>query len=436
MKTYICRAALLVSLLLGNLLSACSVFGGASGLKPPEGSSSERIPLYSQAETISLDEADRSSFIVDILGREYILYASSTDISWTEDIGDKVKQNLDESLPDDKWRLTDDWYELGQYSFSRWKKGDLELNVVVFDNLDSSLTNDLKRGYGISGPVPGSTLIVIHVIDTTQPLPDLTATADTEKYSASATAEYQAWQATSTAEYFAYQAFATESAATAIAQATQTAQATSDAAVRLLQELQRFSDEFNSTQLSTFWDVYRPDPQKWDLTSQPGALHIVGSPSRDAGILNIFGARVAYSDMEVTTKVASPNMTNDGQSIWIAFTPDDYSSDNQGYTVELGLAFDNYDGYLIYMWACNNESCYPDRVGTEEITYTGSVYLKLVRQGLDYFGYYSLDGNQWTYVGEHRNFTVITDQVTLGAGGGGEDFDAYFDFIRYSVPGQ
>jgi hypothetical protein len=406
------------------LVQACGIFGDPSSLGPPEGSSTGRIPLYPNSESIAMDVSDISSFLFDILGRDALLYTSSTNVSWSEDLGEDIERELNSSLPDDKWRLDTDWIDFDTHSTSEWTKGDLSLFILIFDNIDSDLSSDLERRYGISDLVPGSSLIVAHVIDRAQPLPDLTATA-----------EQMAFQRTSTAEYYQHEALATEGMATANAQSTQAALATADAAMTLNQELSAYSDEFNSPQLADIWNIYRPDPNKWDLTSQPGMLHIVGSPSREAGIINIFGVRVAYSDMEIVTQVSSSNMTNDGQSIWIAFTPDDYSKDRMGYTVELGLAFDNYDGYIIYMWECHNESCWTDRLGREEITYDGPVYLKLVRLEADYFGYYSLDGISWTYVGETRDFSVNTDQVTIGAGGGRQEFDAYFDFIHFAVPG-
>lgn len=48
--------------------------------------------------------------------------------------------------------------------------------IAYLDNLDSEQTSNLERRYGISGPGPGSTLIITHLWDTTEPLPTATPT--------------------------------------------------------------------------------------------------------------------------------------------------------------------------------------------------------------------------------------------------------------------
>ena len=296
---------------------------------------------------------------------------------------------------------------------SEWKNGDLYLEILILDNLSSDDISMLNKKYGISGPQPGGTLILSHAINISQPLPDTTATAQTESINATATVKSYNQSI----------------------QATQSAQATNEAYATLQVELSALSEDFDSTQLSDKWVVYRPDPTKWDLTSSPGFLHIVGSPRRDAGILNIFGMRVTYADVEVITRIESNNMFDDRQSAWIAFTPKDYSE--VGQTVELGLSFDDRTGYRIYMWACEFDSCFsPDSIGREEIDYRGSIYLKLTRIGNNYTGYYSYDGSTWIFVGEQKDFPAITNQITLGAGSSynTDEFDAYFDFLHFDVP--
>ena len=140
-------------------------------------------------------------------------------------------------------------------------------------------------------------------------------------------------------------------------------------------------------------------------------------------------------------------MVYDGQSIWIAFTPNQYSSEPQpfwggyyipGHTVEIGIAFNENDGPVAYMWECSYDLCgsYVETatsLGRASINFQGSIYLKLTRMGETYTGYYSNDGVKWSYLGEVRNFTII-DQVILGAGGGKTEFDAYFDYIKFGLP--
>lgn len=413
------------SLALVILTQACAI--GSPSMKSPSNESRENIPLYTNLNEISLDEEDRRMFVTDVLGYEYLLYASTTNISWSEDTGDEVREQLDRKLPDEKWRIETDWVNIGydQLLVSEWKKGDLGLLIVVYDNLSSEDINSLNKKYGIADLAPGSTLVLSHAVDKTQTLPNTTATAQVENQNATATAEFASIFASATAD----------SIKNSI-QATQSAKATAEAIVTLQSQLEVLSEDFDSGQLSDKWTIYRPDPTKWNLTSEPGFLQIVGSRQREAGILNIFGIRVTYSDVEAIARIESRNMLDDGQSAWIAFTPEDYS--NIGHTVQLGVAFDDREGYQIYMWQCQYANCnfFLDEIGEENITYEGAIYLKLVRVGKNYIGYYSYDGSSWVFVGEKKDFPVITDQITIGAGCARctEDFDAYFDFIHFGAP--
>lgn len=371
------------------------------------------MPSYPRSKSVDVSEQDQIAFVAEILGRENTLFQSTTKTFWVKDMGETVLETFDENLPDKNWRIESDWMGFETLFLSSWRKGDLNLFIIVVDNLDSETLSDLNKQYGMSGPQAGGTLVVLHLIDTTESLPDKTATSEAASFDATATTE----------------------AIEAAEKATQAFQSTATARAEVQQSLIEFSDEFNESQLAEHWNIYRPDPQKWDLSTEPGLLHIVGAPERDSGILNVFGIRLNPSDIEVVTKVESKNMLNDGNAAWIAFTPEDYPP-SVGYSVEIGLAFDDYDGYFIYMWACDRENCGwgANRLGNEEIDFTGIVYLKLVREGKDYSGFYSLDGEAWTFVGEYKEFPIIVDQVTLAAGGGREEFDTYFDFIHFDVP--
>jgi len=415
---------LLASVLVLVTLS-CSILTRSASIKVPGDASNEKIPLYPGSETVNIEPSDSSQFITEMLGREYLLYVSNTSISWTEDTGEDVQSKLDEELPENNWRIDKDWIWRDQLAYSEWKKGDMQLFFLINDNLDSERINNLNKKFGIGELKPGSTLIVSHVIDQSEPLPDKTATA--QSISIEKTQTSQALKEVGTA---------TAVAQTQAVMATQSAQKTVQANEEVKKQLDELSDDFDSAELADHWEIYRPDPRKWDLTEEPGMLHIVGSDEREAGILNIFGERVTYSDVEVVTRIESHNMSSSGQSAWVAFTPDDYNANNLKYTIELGLAYDRYDGYVIFMWEIDNEGGWVDTIGhIEDLNYQGQVYLKLVRKGKDYTGYYSLDGEEWIFVGEYKDFPLITDQVTLGAGGDISDsFDVYFGYIHYSKP--
>lgn len=156
-------------LLLSSL--ACLSSLSQPGLESPAGSTSNQVPLYPNTQGIEVTESDVVAIIGDMLGTEYLLYNSSTDISWTDDTGTKVQEQIDELLPESRWRLESDWYSSGQFYISTWRYGDLRVVVAYLDNLDSDQISNLERRYGISGPQPGSTLVITHLWDFTKPLP-------------------------------------------------------------------------------------------------------------------------------------------------------------------------------------------------------------------------------------------------------------------------
>ena len=153
-------------------LFACQL---PTGLESITGSSG-KIPSYPNAQNLALSETDRVAFISAVFGSRYLLYSSTTSISWVSDTGSKVRQQFDKLLSDSNWRVESDWYRSDQYYVSLWRKGDLRVLLAYLDNLNTGQISDLKRQYGISVPEPGSTLIVTHLWDTTQLLPSPTPT--------------------------------------------------------------------------------------------------------------------------------------------------------------------------------------------------------------------------------------------------------------------
>jgi len=237
-------------------MTSCVLFSLRPEMKAPEDSSGDRIPLYPESKIINIDQKDIEQVIEDSFGYDYLLYESSTNVSWTEDIGDSVQIKFDEMLPEDKWRIQSDWLYGEQIAVSEWRKGDLELTIAIIDNLNSEDLRDLKMDYGIDGLETGWTLIISHVIDITKPLPNMTATAEIQSLNNTATAE----------------------AKTAAVEATQAAQVTAQAIIELEQLLPKYNEDFNSPELADYWEIYNPNPKKWDLTNEPGMLHIMGAP--------------------------------------------------------------------------------------------------------------------------------------------------------------
>lgn len=171
MKRWLLLVSVFMSLV---MLVSCS---SQSSLKPPSDSSGNAIPLYPDAQTLTVSQSDSEFLITDLLGSEYLGYSSNTQISITEDTATQVQGKLDELVPDAKWRLESDWFYLDQFiQVSFWRTGDLRASIITIDNLNSEQINDLNRYYGLSGLEPGATLIITHIWDTTKVIPTSTPT--------------------------------------------------------------------------------------------------------------------------------------------------------------------------------------------------------------------------------------------------------------------
>ena len=142
------------------LLIAIASCSSQPSLKPPDDSSGNAIPLYPNAQTLTISQEDSESLISDLLGSEFLRYSSNTRISLTEDTAGQVQEKLDKLIPDAKWRLESDWFNFDRsVKVSIWRSGDLRASIILIDNLNSEQINNFTRYYGLSGLKSGATLI-------------------------------------------------------------------------------------------------------------------------------------------------------------------------------------------------------------------------------------------------------------------------------------
>ncbi len=187
----------------GMLFMACSIFSKA-GMPVPNGGATESVPLYGKATTLNVAGNNLRNLITDMIGYDNLLSATLTsNVAWTTDAASTITKQLETDLSNAKWSLQRNWQQVAgsnQTQSSDWTKGNLKLVVGIRENLSSQDINDLTMNYGISGPKQGSTLILTHVMDTTQPLPNATATRAMEFQQATSTAQALSYAATATAQ--------------------------------------------------------------------------------------------------------------------------------------------------------------------------------------------------------------------------------------------
>lgn len=428
------------------------------------------VPTYKKSKEVQVQSSDLEKLKIDYFGYEQTLFPNSMRVRVTDDFASDVYADLEDNLIDEGWRFE------SSFLYDVWRKGDQVLFLYFEDNLTSDVINSYRRSYGIENLEPGQTLIFSYVIDMSSPQPNPTLTQAAESWQMTQSAD--SFQRTQTAiaadqqrtqqalEYIqeqtqqalVYSQEQTQQAVNKTQEAVALTQQSYDLATQTALEEQRRAESIIATataiapileqmgsefdgedSLPTGMSIAREDYTRWDLSSKPGWLHIVGRyfDFNDENYIpkNVFVYPLTYSNLSIITRVDG-NMSRDGQTVSMALTPDTYKSN--GYTVKLGVTMDSNSGKTVQAWGCFRDNCrYSADFGfIEQIGFSGPVFLRLDVQELKYTFYFSENGVDWIYLGEIEGYSA-GDNLILYAGSGSsryknEEFDAYFDFIRFS----
>jgi serine/threonine protein kinase len=186
-----------------------------------------------------------------------------------------------------------------------------------------------------------------------------------------------------------------------------------------------FQDDFVD-QLAEGWAWLKEDPTKWSLSAVPGSLQLmVADASFDGPALplNILVREPPAGDFEITTAVRFTPTTNFQFAGLVVFQ-------EQGNVLQFGRAYCDVEGY------CLGDGIYLDNFENGSINGTSPkvafgepvTYLRLQRIGNTYIAYYSVDGENWTRLGEvKRKFSQI--QVGILAAQSSTTIPAEFDYF-------
>lgn len=439
------------------------------------------FPVHKKATVIQISPSDVERLVVDNFGYEFTLYKNTLDLRMSDEEYAAIYSDLEEQLIDEGWR------NKSSVPVEVWGK-DSQLLFLSIESLSSGKIDQYRRSYGIKDLEPGQILILTYVLDTNEILPNPTETARAEEYNRERTEvavsetneAYQYMQQKTQEAYenmqlrtqqalqYMQQATsealerqqestqmaesATQTAYTstqqAITQATQTAleeqrqqeaiQATSMALRPILEGLGTQFEK--SAGLPLNMRVERADPTRWDLTDKPGWLHVSGRfqnfDYENYTPKNIFIYPLTYTNISIITRVDG-DMYREGQNVGIGLTPNSYETN--GYTIKLGITLESNSGRSVYAWACFRDSCpyssYYEGNFSDQIRFSGPVYLRLDMASLKYTFYYSENGVDWIYLGKTEGYAA-GDKLFLNAGGGSysykdDEFDAYYDFLRF-----
>jgi regulation of enolase protein 1 (concanavalin A-like superfamily) len=185
------------------------------------------------------------------------------------------------------------------------------------------------------------------------------------------------------------------------------------------------SISFNAATLDAAWSWYNAGASNWSLTSAPGQLKV----TPDAG--DIWGTDTTqkyillqnpkYDDFTLVTKLTlSPTANYQAAGLIVFYDADNYIKVNRG-----------YNAGNVYTMLKETAGVTAATTAADTLAGTPTVYLKLVKWGATYSGYYSADGISWNSIGSYSGVSFSSSspmKVGLHAmrSGPAGPIDAYF----------
>jgi beta-xylosidase len=183
-------------------------------------------------------------------------------------------------------------------------------------------------------------------------------------------------------------------------------------------------DEFNNTTLDSRWSWVREDDSHWSLTTKPGSLRIVAQNG------DIYGTTNDLRNLLLQT----PPSGDFTISTLLSINPDTHAQ-------QAGLFIYQDDSNYIrltrgFMYSSNRvefileQNDIPTVQFIEETSTT--IYLAISKYGTRYAAYFSVDGKNWTVIGEFTNVAMQNIQIGISAfyGGTANEIPVDFDFFQ------
>jgi beta-xylosidase len=194
--------------------------------------------------------------------------------------------------------------------------------------------------------------------------------------------------------------------------------------------LNGFHEEFYNEPLNPRWQWWNEVPDHWSLSENSGFMTMT-TQAGVGGLPNYLYTTMPSNLSEVMTRMYF-EPTENFQFAGIMLYKDSQNS------LQFGRAFCGYsppgctNGTGIYFDYVRNGKMVGSNFATA-IPYTGDAdFLRLVKIGTYYYGFYSTNGGIWTLIGKHRvTFTPLylglraSAQAPIASG----EVDALFDFI-------
>lgn len=184
-------------------------------------------------------------------------------------------------------------------------------------------------------------------------------------------------------------------------------------------------DNFDSTILDSRWNWVRENPTYWSLTSNPGFFHLVtrGSLNQTANNLeNILLTPMWGIDYRIITKLTFSPVENYHRAGLLVYQDDDNY-------LQLTRVYSEGD----YVRIKTEIGGVTSVIILPEVISATTLYLRIDKKGNDYYGFYSIDGVTWVFVGQ-ENLLLTNTSVGLFAALGptAQEISADFDYFQFT----
>jgi beta-xylosidase len=190
-----------------------------------------------------------------------------------------------------------------------------------------------------------------------------------------------------------------------------------------------WDDDFSGTALHPLWSWVREDGAHWSLANNPGFMRIL---TQEGGIFEVTGSnnqknillmQAPQNDLQLTTLVTIDPSENFQHAALMVYEDDDnYVEINRAYSNGNHVNFDIEIGGVL--------------LSTTPVVVTAdTLYLRIVRAGNLYTGYYSLDGVGWDMVGS-GTADLSGALVGIGASNGASTTEILADFDEFHLEGD
>ncbi len=169
------------------------------------------------------------------------------------------------------------------------------------------------------------------------------------------------------------------------------------------------------------WTIISNLPSRWNFTARPGYLRIIADEGdfyqTTNDVVNVFVRYVPDNSFDVQLKLDSQSYKNYQQAGIIVYCDwDRYVRLTKAFINENRLELSKEDS--AGFWRVQ-EGSFPD----------GPVYLRMIRAGSNYWGFFSSDGLIWMPMPDNRTLSCSPGYIGLVAFGG--VFTADFDYFSY-----